>query len=1003
MMDQLVKVDLKPGDMIKSLVDKFFKSDLAEQIGEFIGSLIGTVIAQVASVTGFLADKVGGNKLTAGFKKGFEAAGGPAALGAIFKDVFKLMFEGLKFVMGVLPWQAYALLAAAVVIPPAIAGITMFAAQGIANALMSGFARGLGHNNLEDMVAKVFQTIFANKKAKAAAAAADDVIIPVDVTDITNKPKALPPGKPSAGALPSSALGPKAAQAPGLFAKIGTALKNFWRMLTAPIAAFGKLNVATAALTGVIEFVTAIFTGKDLAEALGKTAGPVIGSLIGGALLGPLGAAIGGWIGGMKPVVDTFTGIFKGIGWALQNAWAAIGPSLEALGGIVKVVWDGFIGLIPGLDNASGGLDLLNLAFIAVKVALSPFITILNGVAFALQALRLGLLKFDLWVNKTFQWSDREGRIQVEIDKAQKAMEETALRQKRLNDDLLKPLEQKVKGKQPGTQAKKKELAKPVTVEAPKIKIEPYDFGKSVGAFVKSILDIPHKIEQAFLEARTNLNRKWVVFKSWWTSLPNKFDQALKETQTDLHRKWVVFTSWWESLFSKSEKPKDKANTGFSKAIDDFVKGFEEGSGIKLDFSGIIRQWDRFIAWVSSLSSKTQSAITRAVSGLQAAWSRFTSWFTGLGSKFPSQVSSVVSSLSQGTSQIVNAIVNWAKNLPGQIASRFMGGQSARTPVGTQWDPKLKKTVIVYSDGSTSAAAQAFGSANSYSGSLGQAISFEQKNKPPGSDLVIANTSETVIPAAGGYGMLDFVETLRSGFNRMATVFQTAQQTQSGLLRQLNNTLVSNQQQTNARLATLETKFTSPTMPGGLGGASAGGVDAFTSVAQGFGLQMTSGYRPGDPGWHGANRARDFSNGTGPTPQMMQFAQYLASTYGSSLKELIYTPLGYSVKDGQIVPPYAQNSHYNHVHVAYALGPNNGKMFTNLSAARSWEESMVPGSVKVASITGNSGEGFGGETSVVNNFTITQQPGEDGEALANRVATLFYDAMNNAQSASIFG
>jgi hypothetical protein len=35
-------------------------------------------------------------------------------------------------------------------------------------------------------------------------------------------------------------------------------------------------------------------------------------------------------------------------------------------------------------------------------------------------------------------------------------------------------------------------------------------------------------------------------------------------------------------------------------------------------------------------------------------------------------------------------------------------------------------------------------------------------------------------------------------------------------------------------------------------------------------------------------------------------------------------------------------------------------------------------------------------------ITVNQQPGEDGEALANRVATLFYEAMNNAQSASIF-
>jgi hypothetical protein len=345
--------------------------------------------------------------------------------------------------------------------------------------------------------------------------------------------------------------------------------------------------------------------------------------------------------------------------------------------------------------------------------------------------------------------------------------------------------------------------------------------------------------------------------------------------------------------------------------------------------------------------------------------------------------------------------------------------------------------------------------------------------KPPGSDLVIANSSETVIPAAGGYGMLDFVETLRAGFNRMATVFQTAQQKQDGLLRQINNTLVTNQQQTNARLATLETKFTSPTMPGGLGGASAGGVDAFTSVAQGFGLQMTSGYRPGDPGWHGANRARDFSNGTGPTPQMMQFAQYLASTYGSSLKELIYTPLGYSIKDGQIVPPYAQNSHYNHVHVAYAQGLGNPAFFSNQKDAASWEKQHLGAGVK--SITTNSAElsnllaqvryqsapkskknwmqildedyqrninkpirsgtprtsGRGGldmwegpqayippsslqspasrgqmasaPMNITVPITVNQQPGEDGEALANRVATLFYDAMNNAQSASIFG
>ena len=69
-----------------------------------------------------------------------------------------------------------------------------------------------------------------------------------------------------------------------------------------------------------------------------------------------------------------------------------------------------------------------------------------------------------------------------------------------------------------------------------------------------------------------------------------------------------------------------------------------------------------------------------------------------------------------------------------------------------------------------------------------------------------------------------------------------------------------------------------------------------------FGLQMTSGYRAGDDGWHGQNRARDYSNGFGPTAGMLAFARYLAGNYGSKLLELIYTPLGFGIKNGQVIP-----------------------------------------------------------------------------------------------------
>ena len=288
---------------------------------------------------------------------------------------------------------------------------------------------------------------------------------------------------------------------------------------------------------------------------------------------------------------------------------------------------------------------------------------------------------------------------------------------------------------------------------------------------------------------------------------------------------------------------------------------------------------------------------------------------------------------------------------------------------------------------------------NAALGSLGDAVSKEMKMKPPGSDLVIANSSETVIPAAGGHGMEDFVSVLRSGFATMVSAYRQAQQKQDSTLSAINQTLISNQQQTNARLSKLETKFSTPSI-GGLGGGSiGGGVDAITPIAQQFGLQMTSGYRPGDPGYHGANRARDFSNGTGPTPQMMQFAQQMASSYGSSLKELIYTPLGFSIKNGQIVPPYAQGSHYNHVHVAYATGFPT--MFGSQSAALDWEKRATLGNVKVSSITARQGEfGGGGGATINGGINVSVQAGDvrNPQELAAIVANEIYMAMQNVDS-----
>jgi hypothetical protein len=298
----------------------------------------------------------------------------------------------------------------------------------------------------------------------------------------------------------------------------------------------------------------------------------------------------------------------------------------------------------------------------------------------------------------------------------------------------------------------------------------------------------------------------------------------------------------------------------------------------------------------------------------------------------------------------------------------------------------------------TPGSAFAKGSANPFMGNLGQAINYEMSNKPSGSKLVVANSSETIIPAAGGNGggMVDFVRTMYSGFTSVVAALSKVQQAQEKNLGQINQTLVVNQQQTNTRLAKLETKFSVPGM------GSVGGVDSFTPMARGHGLTMTSGNRPGDRGWHGVNRARDYSNGTGPTPQMMAFARFLASSYGSNLKELIYTPLGFSIKNGQRVPPYARAGHYNHVHVAYAMGAGTPAFFSSQREAMAWENKATLGNVKVSSITSNSSEGMGAGVTVNAPITIHQQPGQNSEQLAALVAMELAGAIRQARSSSMY-
>jgi Transglycosylase SLT domain len=107
------------------------------------------------------------------------------------------------------------------------------------------------------------------------------------------------------------------------------------------------------------------------------------------------------------------------------------------------------------------------------------------------------------------------------------------------------------------------------------------------------------------------------------------------------------------------------------------------------------------------------------------------------------------------------------------------------------------------------------------------------------------------------------------------------------------------------------------------------------------GTRMTSGYRPGDPGWHGRNRAADLAGPrSGDAAFMRNIDQFIGTKFPGS-SELIHTPGPYNIKNGS---PHTYSAgvradHYDHVHWANngaAAGEGGGGFFGWL-AEKAWD------------------------------------------------------------------
>jgi hypothetical protein len=176
-------------------------------------------------------------------------------------------------------------------------------------------------------------------------------------------------------------------------------------------------------------------------------------------------------------------------------------------------------------------------------------------------------------------------------------------------------------------------------------------------------------------------------------------------------------------------------------------------------------------------------------------------------------------------------------------------------------------------------------------------------------------------------------------------------------------------------------KFSAPGPTGGGPvnlGTGGGSPTAILAMARRFypGAQMSSGYRPGDPGYHGQNLAADIIGGG--VAGMNRIAQ---GFYGISnrLIELIHSP-SWFVKNGQRVGAGLYRSvfaeHFNHVHVAARTSAlsfdNGGELPPGLTLA--WNGTGRPEHV-----------GAGGVTIAPGAVVVNVAGDGDGEKIARHV------------------
>ena len=1054
------------GAMLQEMISKFLNSDGAAKIGEAIGGIIGSVVSTVGNLMAQVSGLATSGPLAKGFTDGFNAAGGPKGIANVFKSVFALFGKIITDIFKAAPLES-AILAGVVLLP----GIISAAVGGLVTKVVSS----IGSMSVPMPKLPVSPNRIKGRPQVMVKKAVDSLASPIKKFKggLGQLNSALKYGAQETRAGSQMLKMGQWKEVLGVFkgGNIVKGLRGFGSALGKGVRTLGKFGGALTAIFGIFDVITGLFSGKDIWESLASASGPVIGTILGAALGGPIGAVIGGILGEMlmkfTPVVDTLTGIFKGVGEVFGAVFETLGPIVESVGtifgdlfGIAWELFSVFNPLAGVVEGVAGEMGTVALVVKAVKIILWPIVgafqlleQVLNVVVLAFKGIKTAVIGAQLGLSKLNPFANKEKQAKLEAE-YQQSIKETQQSVARFGESF----ERHKKYYQDATPSGSVSKSVDVKLET---NVEGSSWGEQFGGWW-------NKNFTAFTEA---LNKEWSKFTNFFTeTIPSLWSQAVSTTKNLLSQEWNKIVEFYTDTIPNTWNASINGLIGTVKTAWDglvnfftntipYAIGFAIGKLIK----SFQQTWDGLVNFFTNTIPNTWNAsIDRLIGTVEKAWDGLVNFFTntvpyaigfaigkliksfqqtwdGLVNFFTNTIPNIwnnaVDSLTSMVLKVWNKVVTlftetipraW-NNAVDSLTSMVLKVWNNVVTLFTKTIPniwknainRLMSTVKATWDGLvnffTNTIPNAWNSAinglisfatsvwdnlvvffmetvpNWFSTTIGTFISKSIDALNPLWTWFIALPGQFVSAAT------NFLAKVPGWINILGTALQKIGTAVINWAKSLPSQLGN-------ALKNMGSSFWSG-MQNGLGdtppdGPNGGSGTRFQSIASGHGLEMTSFMRPGDQGsYHSIGRAMDFSNSTGPTTEMMAFAGQMVNTYGKNLKELIYTPLGFSIKNGMTVPPMSPDNHYNHVHVAWNKG-NVGPLMEEMRYKPQGSTLGVANSSETVLNTGQTAllskalQGGGG-TVINNNIQI------DGAQDPDAVAAAILNAMKQMEQSTI--